>query len=862
MKRIISFLLIVAVVALMLPAGSVVFAAGGNYKQLTSYSDKGWSSNFGSEGTARITAYNVTPTENNMAAYGYTVTKAGNYDFSVGLLVDAASSTSVAAGARTFGFMILEKNSNTIIYPSSSSSFYSIDNTDINKSVSTDVSGSYSAKAGDEIIFLVKSEVKGSTPSLQVIAEIYSSDGSGRSLVASNYDGFSNSQGKNGWHYYSVAESGFTMPTVSKTAATEKTNGFVEMKHFNQNWWWVSTAGQSDTTSPFYGMSIGTHTQPPAPGYMTARGYTVKNDGKVTFSGTVLLDINANMNCKENEDLIGFMVIEKRSNTVLYPADSTDFKVFKNTKDNRTTPTALSGSFEAKAGDELLFITKNLSKTAKPSVQVIMNVYQNDKLIANTHENFSGTQGKNGWRNYYASNDSFKTPSLPAKDIFKASAHKVDGISYLSAESVTDPAVKSFNTFVENGKLTFTDRYSTAFSYKAEKSGKFSFSFDVSVKSEDAELGFAVVKKSNFAFLYPKTSPEYKKITANDGKVTLKGSVNAVSGDEYLFVFISVKANKKSEADISVSVAGKEQDSLLLYFAPTEDIYTYMLNSKETVSSYIDESAPGFKDIVIDPTALQKFDEEKWMWYVNAWADPASDAYMALQMENANVANPKYSMIRSYTAQTDCTISVYGNLFAEIPEFLGVSSAGKDLDFAVCNSKGQIIFPEDRSGFYTFSANELTAEKPYLLNVSCDIRAGEKVYIIFRNRSKADFAYVYNHFQIFETPVGENPTVPVSGCSDGFSDVQGDNGWNYYYALSDSFRFAEPTEFEKLPGSIVDKPSIDEQDGKTDVVAHDNKTLYKIIFFVSTGLDLTAITLLAIFIILKFRKRNAPLAED
>ena len=860
MKRILSVILVFTMVPFMLLSGGIASAASNDFKPLDSFSNKGWNSSFGANVT--VTAYNFTPSEKYIAAAGYTVPKAGNYDINVGLLLEAVSSASLKKDADIFGFMILEKKSNTIIYPSSASSFYKIKNTDINKAVPVSVSGSYKAKAGDEIVFLVKSEVSGAKPSLQVIADIYFSDSTGRTLQTSNYTAFADTQGKNGWRYYSVAESSFKMPEVSKTAAVEKTNGFVEMKHFNQNWWWVSSAGQSDTTSPFYGMAIGTHTQPPAPGYMTARGYTVKKEGKVTFSGTVLLDINANMNCKENEDVIGFMVIEKNSNTVLYPNDSTNFKVFKNTADNRKTPTALSGTFEAKAGDEILFITKNLSKTAKPSVQVIMNVYQDDKLIANTHENFSGTQGKNGWKNYYASNDSFKTPSLPAKDIFKPSAYKNENTLYLSQDSETDPVVKSYNTFVENGKITFTDKYSTAFAYKAEKAGRTDFSFNVEVLTEGTELGFAVVKKSTFDYCYPDSSSKYKKLTSNDGKVTLSGNFNAVSGEQYLFVFIPLKSNGKSEASVSVSVAGKNQDDLTVLFAPAEDVFNHLLKTKDKVASYIDETQPGFKDFVIDSSLIQKFDEEKWMWYINSWADPASDAYMAIQMENCSVSTPNYSMIRSYTAQTDCTISVYGNLFTEIPEFLGVPTNEKSLDFAICNSKGQIIFPDDRSGFYTFSADELSAEKPLLLNVSCDIREGEKVYIIFRNRSKADFAYVYHHFQIFETPVGENPSVPVSGCSDGFTDKQGENGWNYYYALPDSFRFVEATEFEKLPGSTVDKPSVEKNDDKIDQPQEESNTMYKVIFFVAVGVDFVTIVLFAMFIISKLKKRDTFTDEN
>ncbi len=856
MKKIISLIIVALLVAALLPNGLFALAAGNTYNELSSYSDGVWSGS-----GVSVESFKMTPSSDNMAAMGYTAEKSGEYSFSVDLMIDAESMPSGSLDKNAFGFIVLDKKSNTILYPSSKSEFYSIKNTELNQQVNTSVSGSFNAKTGDEIVFIVRNEL--SAPcSLQIIAEI-KLDGA---VVASNYDGFSDTQGNNGWRYYSVSENGFQLPKIPEGAASEQTDGFVELKNFEENWWWVNKAGKSDTTSVFYNMAVGTHTQPPAPGYMTARGYKVEKDGVVSFSGTVLLDINAYMNCEEGADTIGFMVIEKNSNTILYPTDSADFKVFKNTEENRTTPTALSGKFEAKAGDEILFITKNMTENARPSVQVIMNVSIDDKKVANTHEGYSGTQGKNGWRYYYASNDTFKKPVQPAKDIFASSKYhdERNNAWYLSPEAVTDSAIKSYNTKFTDNSVTITENYGAALSYKADKNGKFSFSMSAEVKTDGAEIGFAVVKKSTFSFAYPSTKAEYKKLTAADGKVTVSGEINAYRADEYLFVFLPVKVSGSAETEITLTAGGKKQNELTAMFATAEDIYEHMLGSSYKNPSYIEEDAPGFKDIVFDPVRLEKFDEEKWMWYANAWDDPASDGYMALVMENAQVSTKNYSMIRSYTAESDCSLSVYGNFSSEIPEFLGANTTLKNLEFVICNSKGQIVFPEDRAGFYKFSAAELKPDKPLLINVSFDVTEGEKVYIIFKGSKDIDFAYAYTHFQIFETPVGESPSVPVTGAADGFSDTQGDNGWNYYYAPNDTFRFKTGTELFKYE---VDAPATDNDD-KTDSSDKDSSdkkdeekpkeddSLYKIIFFASAALDAVAIILLAVFIILKLKKKE------
>lgn len=849
MKRILSLILTVLLVFLMLPSSFVV-SADNTYKKLSSYSDGVWSGS-----GVSVEAFKMTPSADNMAAIGYTVDKNGEYTFSVELMVDGDSVPADSLNKTAFGFMALERKSNTILYPSSKVGFYSVKNTKINQQTNIAVSGSFTASAGDEIVFIVKNELS-ATCTLQVVAEI-KLDGA---IVAANYDGFSETQGKNGWRFYSVAEREFQMPKLPEGGATETTDGFVELKNFEENWWWVNKAGKSDTTSAFYGMAIGTHTQPPAAGFMTARGYKVEKDSVVTFSGTVLLDINKYMNCKEGEDTIGFMVIEKNSNTILYPTDSADFKVFKNTEENRTKPTALSGKYEAKAGDEILFITKNLTKSASPSVQVIMNVSVDGKKVANTHEDFSGTQGAKGWRYYYASNSTFKTPRTPAKDIFSASKYldERNNTRYLSPEAVSDAAIKSYNTKFSEKSVTVTENYGAALSYKADKNGKFSFSLTAKVKTEGSEIGFAVVKKSNFDFVYPSAKAEYKKISASDGEVTVSGEIDAYRADEYLFVFLPVRVSGAAETEISLTAGGKKQTELTAMFATAEDIYEYMLGSSYTNPSYIEEDAPGFKDIVFDPVRIENFDEEKWMWYVNAWDDPASDGYMAIIMENAQVSTKNYSMIRSYTAQSDCTLSVYGNFSSEIPDFLGANINRKNLEFVICNSKGQIVFPEDRSGFYKFSAAELKPDKPLLINVSFDVTEGEKVYIIFKGADDIDFAYAYTHFQVFETPVGEKPSTPVTGAAEGFSDNQGDNGWNYYYAPNDTFRFKTGTELMKYETDSSESDNQDTQTGTSDKDKNEpeNKTVYKVIFIVSAVLDLAAVVLLAVFIILKLKKKE------
>ena len=127
------------------------------------------------------------------------------------------------------------------------------------------------------------------------------------------------------------------------------------------------------------------------------------------------------------------------------------------------------------------------------------------------------------------------------------------------------------------------------------------------------------------------------------------------------------------------------------YFAPVEDVCSELLEIAREQSPYMADNEAGIRDVVFDPYQLKLFDEDKWMWSVSDWENPASSGYMAVLMESAQVSTPNYSMVRSYTAEDDCVISVYGNLSCEVPEFLGAAPNEAVFDFMICNSKGQIM---------------------------------------------------------------------------------------------------------------------------------------------------------------------------
>ena len=648
-----------------------------------------------------------------------------------------------------------------------------------------------------------------------------------------------------------------------------QTNGFVEMQAFMNNWWWADAQGQNPA-SPSFGMANGTHTQPPAPGYMTAKGYTVERDGLITFSGTVMLDINATMNVPENADAIGFMVIEKKSNMVLYPSDKASFMVMKNTQDNRTKPTMISGSFEAKAGDEILFITRNETNDLTPSVQVIMDVYRDENgvktKIANTHEQFSNKQGKNGWRYYYASIKGFKTPLVPAAPIFDKATHfeSAQNAWYLLPGSVKEQLIASYGAKISRESVTLTERTTAAIGYKATAAGKQTYTFTHEGVDGAKQVGFCVVKKSTF-------EPVTKWQLLDSKKQTVSGSFTTAKSDEYLFVFamlgtgdavtlpISLKVDNVSLADALTEKQGNKQ--FTYYFASTEDVCAKLLNVKRKETPFMSADEAGIKNVVFDPYLLTQFDEEKWMWSVSDWENPSSDGYMAVLLEGAHVSTPNYSMVRSYEVQSDCVVSVYGNLFSEVPEFLGVAPNEAVFDMLICNDRGQIMYPEDQGGFYAFKAADLTAEKPMVINVSAKATAGDKVYIVFRNRSNMAFAYLYTHLQIFETPEGENPGVPVSGAAENFSDTQGMDGWNYYYTTNDSYRFVKGTKLDKVitgnaSSGLNSTNKTDKMDKNDADGTGESPAWMKVMFWVSAGIDVVCIALLVLYVVWKMKTKG------
>lgn len=885
MKKSLSIVLTVCLTVTMLCGQLPVFAAASDCLELGHFNGKVWqdSSNPSADlAGLSVNGFNFTPSKNWMVAVGYTVFEAGTYDLSGSVLIDATTAAGVAENANAFDFMIFERKSNTMVYPAAKSEFFNIQNTALNRLAVTPFSAEYKAEAGDEFIILVRNNLENKTPSLQVVLDVYRMDGQERKLVASNYGGFSGTQGTNGWRYYKVAESGFAMPAVSKTAIAEITDGFEECKYFNDPWWHVNAQGANNASSPFNGIAIGPYTQSAAPGYMTARGFTVQEDGPVSFSGTVMLDIAPFMGVPENIDTIGFMVIEKNSNIVLYPSDKADFTVYKNTEVNRTQPVLISGSFEAKQGDEILFITRNETPAQRPSMQVIVNIYSNkdgaSKLIGNTHDGFKGEQGKNNWRYYYASNSTFKAPIMPAKEIWGAAAHydKNSKAWFATGAAVTDKIISSFGASVTATSVTATAKAAVAIGYKAPKSGNVDFSFSHEALPEDASVGFSVVKKSTFERVYPTDAP-YKKLQG--GNETLSGSFKATRGDEYLFVLTVLNNSEKVTIPLTLKVggtewAGKFSDKndgapFRCYFAPTISVYEEVFKEKMTESPYMADDAAGIRDVAFDMFEVTYFDEENWRWTVGdpktSFASPADPAFMAVHAGGGLFCNQNYSMIRTYTAQTDCTLNISGNLLTEIPEYLGLPSNDSRADYMICNSKGQIVYPTDQSGFFTFHPSEVTVENPHAVNVNVKMKAGESLYFICRNRTDRTYVCFYNYYSLTENPDDTTMTPIVIDYAGSFSDKQGQDGWRYYYTPNDSFRF--------IPGTVLDKPAEivnqggniggtnDKDDDKTTVEDSKDNKLVRVAFYVTIGVDVLAIVAIFLLVLLRIIKAKKTTAE-
>ena len=892
MKKSLSIFLTVWLTVTLLCGQMPVFAVASDCLELGYFDGNVWqdAANPSEDLTGlSVNGFNFTPSKDWMVAVGYTAPEAGTYDLSGSFLIDATTVNGVDEDANIFDFMIFEKKSNTMVYPAAKSEFSNVKNTALNRLAVTPFSAEYKAEAGDEFIILVRNNLENKTPSLQVVLDIYRLDGKERKWIASNYGGFSDTQGANGWRYYKVAESGFKMPAVSKDAVAEVTNGFEECKYFDGTWWFVNTHGANNANSPFNGIAVGPYTQAAAPGYMTARGFTVEEDGPVSFSGTVMLDVNAYMGVPENIDTVGFMVIEKNSNIVLYPSDKADFVVYKNTEVNRTQPVLISGSFEAKKGDEILFITRNETPAQRPSMQVIMNIYANkdgaSKLVGNTHEGFTGEQGKNNWRYYYASSSTFKTPIMPAKEIFGAAAHydSKGNAWFASLAAMTDKVISSFGASVKAETITTTSKAAVAIGYKAPKSSSVAFNFSHEALSENAEVGFSVVKKSTFERVYPTDAP-YKKLQV--GAETVSGSFNATRGDEYLFIFTALNNGADVKIPLTLTVDGttlanKFSDKndgapFRYYFAPTSSVYEEVFKEKMTESPYLADDAVGTRDVNFDVSEVTYFDEENWRWTVGdpktSFESPADPAFMAVHAGGGLYANQNYTMIRSYTAQTDCTLNIAGNLFTEVPEYLGVPSNDSKADYMICNSKGQIVYPTDQSGFFTFHPSEITVDNQHAMNVNVKLKAGESLYFICRNRTDKTYVCFYNYYSLTENPDDTTQTPIVVDYAGSFSDKQGQDGWRYYYAPNDTFQFITGTVLDKPAQIVVQGGNTDtenEQEDDQEVVEDSNDNLpIRVAFYATIGVDVLAIAAILMLVLMKVKKakkvtvEGETLAED
>ena len=209
----------------------------------------------------------------------------------------------------------------------------------------------------------------------------------------------------------------------AKAVQTKKgcSDGFTEMGYYDQmkDDWCVDVYGHDGGVQPneTYNVLISRYSLVSGQGHMAARGYTVQEDGMVHFEGTVMLNIPSWVTAADGADCLGFMMIERRSNTVIYPGMNRragDFAILSNEDTKRQI--SFSGSFEARAGDEILFISKNLLENGHPYLDTNIALTEQTGAGFDSYRDFSSQQTDSNRCYYIRTQDFVPPPPIIAGD--------------------------------------------------------------------------------------------------------------------------------------------------------------------------------------------------------------------------------------------------------------------------------------------------------------------------------------------------------------------------------------------------------------------------------------------------------------
>lgn len=169
------------------------------------------------------------------------------------------------------------------------------------------------------------------------------------------------------------------------------------------------------------------------------------------------------------------------------------------------------------------------------------------------------------------------------------------------------------------------------------------------------------------------------------------------------------------------------------------------------------------------------YDEGLKWWSIceNSVSDTKAEEYGCYHSQYGMGISKNYAAVRSYEMQTDADFSFKGTISLTTKDAAALAKG--QVDFFVCTSKGNIIYPSDGSQYQSVKQSDgvitISGEAKHLV-------AGDRIYFVAMNHTTEEPQWLQFAESVWETEYDTAKGNPFTDTNT-YSGKQNDDGWYF-----------------------------------------------------------------------------------
>lgn len=185
------------------------------------------------------------------------------------------------------------------------------------------------------------------------------------------------------------------------------------------------------------------------------------------------------------------------------------------------------------------------------------------------------------------------------------------------------------------------------------------------------------------------------------------------------------------------------------------------------------------------------YDEGLKWWSIceNSVSDTKAEEYGCYHSQYGMGVSKNYAAVRCYEMQTDADFSFKGTISLTTKDATALAKG--QVDFFVCTSKGNIIYPSDGSQYQSVKQSDgvitISGEAKHLV-------AGDRIYFVAMNHTTEEPQWLQFAESVWETEYDAAKGNPFTDTNV-YSGKQGDDGWSFMCVKTTDVKFGT-TEVE------------------------------------------------------------------